>query len=123
MLFALSTILITGALTIAPAAYSTGNYNDDSHDDSDDDSHSKCNDDSHDDSHDDSKNDDCNPEPDCECKKPTVFSVIYNGPGIEGMETVPDAEVTVEIYKKESSCESSCELLFIASTVILKKLY
>jgi hypothetical protein len=88
MLIVLSTILITGGLTIAPVAYSAG---------SGDDSHGGCGDDSH---GDDSHGDDCNPEPDCDCKKPTVFSVIYNGPGVEGVDVGPDAEVTVEIYKK-----------------------
>jgi len=94
MLIVLSTILITGGLTIAPVAYSTGG-GDDSHGD---DSHGKnCGDDSH---GDDSHGNDCNPEPDCDCKKPTIFSVIYNGPGVENEDVGPDAEVTVEIYKK-----------------------
>jgi len=122
-LITLATILIAGGLTIAPVAYSTGGGDDshgggcgdDSHGDDShgDDSHGGCGDDSHgDDSHG-KKGDDCNPEPDCDCKKPTVFSVIYSGPGIEGVETGPDAEVTVEIYKKVDHIDEKDPLLTI----------
>ncbi|RDJ31000.1 MAG: hypothetical protein DWQ18_04625 [Crenarchaeota archaeon] len=80
----LSTIILTfilagGIISIAPNAYSTYYNDDDEDDDHDDDHHEET----------------------CECKKPKVFSVIYNGPGIEnGAEGTADEPVTVEIYKK-----------------------
>jgi len=116
-LITVATILIAGGLTIAPVAYSTGGGDDSRGDDSrGDDSHGGCGDDSHgDDSHG-KKGDDCNPEPDCDCKKPTVFSVIYNGPGQEDG-VGENAEVTIEIYKKVRHIGEKDPLLTIEGIV------
>ena len=83
----ITTILISSGLGISPFAYSTGSDDDDDDKDWDWKEH---NDDKNWNKHDD----------DCECEKPTKFTVVYNGPGIEGGEGT-NAEVTIEIYKKE----------------------
>ena len=104
MLFALTTILITGGLTIAPAAYSTGN-GDDSHGD---DSNGGCGDDSHGDD----SNGDCEPDP-CDCKKPDTLKVTYTGPVetfVDENGDIMEQPVTIKIFKKTNKMDPDDQL-------------
>jgi len=46
----------------------------------------------------------------CECERPTIFTVLYNGPGIAGG-IGGDEPVTIEIYKKEKDVGKPDKLL------------
>jgi len=127
----LTTILITGAFNLTPLAYSTGWNHDDDNDDNDkkfkichipqgnpENAHtitiSKSAWDAHKE-HGDHKgecNDDQDDGEDCECKKPTIFTVKYNGPGTPSG-TGPNAPVTIEIYKKTDDIGKKPPLLTI----------
>jgi hypothetical protein len=121
--FTLAAILVTGTFSLTPLAYSTGWNHDDNDDDDDhkikichippgnpDKAHTitiskaawnahkahgdykgKCENDNHD-----------NGE-DCKCKKPSIFTVKYNGP----------SPVTIEIYKKTDDIGKKQPLLTI----------
>lgn len=133
---ALTAILVTGTFNLTPLAYSTGWNHDDDDDDHDDkikichippgnpdkahtitiskaaweahkvhgDYKGKCNNDNHD-----------NGE-DCKCKKPSIFTVKYNGPGtLSG--TGSNAPVTIEIYKKTDDIGKKPPLLTIPDII------
>ena len=126
---ALATILIAGSFSLMPFAYSTG-WN---HDDDDDDKKikichippgnpnnahsitiSKAAWDAHS-MHGDHKGEcenDHDDGEDCKCKKPTIFTIRYNGPGILGG-TGSTAPVTIEIYKNTGDIGKKTPLLTI----------
>ena len=121
----LATILLTGAFNLTPLAYSTGWNHDDDHNDDDDDKKFKiCHippgnpenahtitisksaweaHKEHGDYKDKCENDDHDNGADCNCKKPSIFTVKYNGP-------VP---ATIEIYKKTGDIGNKPPLLTI----------
>ncbi|MGQ0791834.1 MAG: DUF7467 domain-containing protein [Nitrosopumilaceae archaeon] len=119
----LATILLAGAFNLIPLAYSTG-WNHDDDDDDDDKKFKICHipqgnpgnahtitisksaweaHKEHGDYKGKCENDDHDNGEDCKCKKPSIFTVKYNGP----------APVTIEIYKKTGDIGNKPPLLTI----------